>query len=365
LVRFCFNANNHVLGGLLCVAISAAWGKPLLAQPVLVQVALTITCAVVLYLSSTALLSVAMSLSTGQRCIAIWAEKFRWLGLHYIALGFVAYGLLASYPVVGPIGIVAIILPLAVVRYGQKQYIAVTEAMVHKLQQANQDLVQQKQAVEQLNGEMLTLLAAALDLRDPSVQSHCEQVAAYATAIAAELNLPQSRIEQVRRAALLHDIGKLAVPDSVLYKAAPLDHEEYAAILQHPVVGAQLLERFSSLHPLADFVRHHHEHFDGSGYPEGLRGEQIPLEARIVGLADAVEAMASERPYQRSLPLATICSELRRCCGTQFDPQVVNVFLSILDRRGNEFLVDSARRKRCWRSAPPRTMQPCMPAATN
>jgi HD-GYP domain-containing protein (c-di-GMP phosphodiesterase class II) len=131
------------------------------------------------------------------------------------------------------------------------------------------------------------------------------------------------------------------------------------------VVGAQLLERFSSLHPLADFVRHHHEHFDGSGYPDGLHGEQIPLEARIVGLADAVEAMASERPYQRSLPLTAIRNELRRCCGTQFDPQVVTVFLSLLEGRGDEFLVDSARRKRCWQSAPPRTMQPCMPAVTN
>jgi putative nucleotidyltransferase with HDIG domain len=365
LVRICFNANNHMLGGFLCVAILAAWGEPLSTQPVLVQVALTITCAVVLYLSSTALLSLAISLSTGQRGIAIWAEKFRWLWIHYVALGFVAYGLVASYPTVGPIGIVVIILPLAVVRYGQKQYIAMTEAMVNKLQQANQDLVGQKQAVEQLNGEMLTLLAAALDLRDPSVQSHCEQVAAYATAIAAEFDLSKSRIEQVRRAALLHDIGKLAVPDSVLYKAAPLNHDEYAAILQHPVMGAQLLERFSSLHALADFVRHHHEHFDGSGYPDGLRGDQIPLEARIIGLADAVEAMASERPYQPALPLAAIRSELRRCCGTQFDPQVVGVFLSILDRRGDEFLVDSARHKRCWQSAPLRTMQPCMPAVTN
>jgi len=202
--------------------------------------------------------------------------------------------------------------------------------------------VQQKQAVDQLNGEMLDLLAASLDLRNHSVQSHSTQVARYATDIARRLNLPEGRIEQIRKAALLHDIGKLAVPDHILNKSAPLSAEEYASIQQHPAIGAALLERFSSFRCLTAVVLHHHEHYDGTGYPAGLAGADIPLEARIVGLADAVEAMASQRPYHPPMPAAAIKNELRRCSGTQFDPHIVDAFFAILDSEGDDILVDSA-----------------------
>ncbi len=342
LVRFWFNANNHVLGGLLCAGMVAAIGSPLTGAHVIVQVIVAVGCAVTLYLSSTFLVAQAIALGSGQSSRAIWTERFRWLGLHYVALGLVAFGMAASYPTIGAAGITLLLLPLIVIRYGQKQYISATEAMVHKLQQTNADLVQQKQAVEHLNQEMLDLLAAAVDLRNHSVQSHSTQVARYATDIARHLGLPESQVEQVRKAALLHDIGKLAIPDHILYKSASLTAQEYAAIQQHPVVGAELLARFSSFRRLTPFVLHHHEHYDGGGYPDRLAGVQIPLEARIVGLADAVEAMASRRPYQPPMPAAAIKGELRRCSGTQFDPRVVDAFLAILERQGDEILVDSA-----------------------
>jgi diguanylate cyclase (GGDEF)-like protein/putative nucleotidyltransferase with HDIG domain len=341
-VRFWFNASNHTVGGLLCAGIIAALGTPLAAAHIFVQVAVVLACTITLYLSSTILLAIAISTSSERSWRAIWSERFRWLGLHYLALGFVAFGMMATYPAIGAAGIILMLLPLFIIRYSQKQYISATEAMVHKLQQTNTDLVEQKQAVEQLNREMLDLLAASLDLRFHSVQSHSAQVARYATEIARRLDLPESRIEQVRKAALLHDIGKLAVPDHILNKAAPLTAEEYAAIQQHPVVGAALLERFSSFRCLTDFVRYHHEHYDGTGYPKGLAGVRIPLEARIVGLADAVEAMASERPYHPAMLPTTIKEELKRCSGTQFDPQIVDVFFAILERQGDTILVDSA-----------------------
>jgi putative nucleotidyltransferase with HDIG domain len=263
------------------------------------------------------------------------------------------------------LGIVIVLLPLALIRFSQKQYITATESMVRKLRQVNADLLRQKLAVDQLNDEMLSLLAAALDLRDPSVHSHSEQVARYATAIARDLGLSAAQVEQVRRAALLHDIGKLAVPDSVLYKAAALTPEEIIAIRQHPIVGADLLARFQSFHALTDCVRHHHEHYDGTGYPDRLAGTEISLEARIVGLADAVEAMASARPYQPALPVASITAELQRCAGTQFDPEIVAVFFAILERQGDGVLVDSTRSSRSWQESRLRTMQQCMPAATS
>jgi diguanylate cyclase (GGDEF)-like protein/putative nucleotidyltransferase with HDIG domain len=365
LLRFWFNACNHTLSGLLCVVLLAALGRPLAELPLLAQVTVAVACALVLFLSSTVLVAIAMALSSAQRWTAIWLEQFRWLGLHYIALAFVAYGLVASYPTVGPLGIVIVLLPLALIRNSQKQYITATESMVGKLRQVNADLLRQKQAVDQLNDEMLCLLAAALDLRDPSVQSHSEQVARYATAIARDLGLSTAQVEQVRRAALLHDIGKLAVPDSVLYKAAPLAPDEIVAIRQHPIIGADLLARFRSFHAVTDCVRHHHEHYDGTGYPDGLAGNEISLEARIVGLADAVEAMASARPYQPALPVASITAELQRCAGTQFDPEIVTTFFAILERQGDGVLVDSTRSTRSWHESQLRTMQPCMPAATS
>jgi putative nucleotidyltransferase with HDIG domain len=345
-VRFWFNASNHTLGGLLCAAIVAASiaasGQPLTAAHPLMQAAVTLLCAAVLYLSSTIMVALAIALGSGGAWRAIWAERFRWLGLHYLALGLVAYGMMASYPLIGAAGILLMLLPLVIIRYSQKQYISATEAMVSKLQQTNADLLQQKQAVEQLNREMLDLLAASLDLRHRSVQSHSAQVARYATDIARRLDLPEERIEQVRQAALLHDIGKLAVPDEILNKNAPLSAEEYTAVQQHTVVGAALLERFSSFHYLTKFVLHHHEHYDGTGYPAGLAGAEIPLEARIVGLADAVEAMASQRPYHAAMPAAAIKDELRRCAGSQFDPHLVDIFFGILATEGDDILVDSA-----------------------
>ena len=345
LVRFWFNANNHILGGLLCAGIIVVIGRPLAGEHVIVQVIVAVVCAVALYLSSTFLVAQAIALGSGQSWRGIWTERFRWLGLHYVALGLVAFGMAASYPTIGAVGITLLLLPLIVIRYGQKQYISATEAMVLKLQQTNADLMQQKQAVEHLNQEMLDLLAAAVDLRNHSVQSHSTQVARYATDIARHMGLPESQVEQVRKAALLHDIGKLAIPDHILYKSASLTAQEYAAIQQHPVVGAELLARFSSFRRLTPFVLHHHEHYDGGGYPDRLAGVQIPLEARIVGLADAVEAMASRRPYQPPMPADAIKGELRRCAGTQFDPRVVDAFFAVLERQGDEILVDSACRK--------------------
>jgi putative nucleotidyltransferase with HDIG domain len=363
-IRLLFNASNHVLGGMLCVLILTAAG-PLTAWPLLMQVALTVACVLVLYLSSTLLVALAIGITSGKAPLSIWSERFQWLGLHYVGLSFVAFGMYSTYPDVGPIGILIVLLPLAIIRYGQKQYVEATEGMLTKLQRANEELEQQKQELKHRNGEMLKLLAAALDLRDPSVQSHSEQVAMYATAIARHLHLPAARVELIRQAALLHDIGKLAVPDRVLFKSTRLSPEEYAAVKEHPVVGAGLLQQFTSLDAVAGFVLHHHEHFDGTGYPDRLAGEQIPLEARIVGLADAVEAMASARPYQPALAVADVKAEIQRCSGTQFDPQIVAAFFAVLARGGDDVLIDTARPLRTWDTASTRIAPTCMPAATN
>jgi diguanylate cyclase (GGDEF)-like protein/putative nucleotidyltransferase with HDIG domain len=174
-------------------------------------------------------------------------------------------------------------------------------------------------------------LAEAVDARDASTLEHSRTVAEYAAATAVELGLDD--VEEVRVAGLLHDVGKVGVPDAVLRKEGPLDAEEWAEMRRHPEIGARILA-----HPQLDAVREwvlrHHERPDGGGYPGGLAGAAIPLEARILSVADAYEAMTADRPYRRALRAEEARAEIVRARGTQFDARVVDAFLAVLDRRG-------------------------------
>ena len=174
-------------------------------------------------------------------------------------------------------------------------------------------------------------LAEALDLRDTGTASHSQTVARYAAIMAHELGLDARDVERIRVAGLLHDIGKIGVPDSILNKPGKLSDEEYAEMQRHPEIGARILGS-DVLDDVRQWVLAHHERPDGRGYPYGLSGEQVPLQARILAVADAYEAMTADRVYRRALGPAAAREELLRCRGTQFDPDVVDVFLEILDR---------------------------------
>ncbi|MBN2830919.1 MAG: HD domain-containing protein, partial [Candidatus Omnitrophica bacterium] len=179
----------------------------------------------------------------------------------------------------------------------------------------------------------IKVLAQAIDARDHYTHSHSENVAKYAIFIASEMGLPAKEIEIIRQACELHDLGKIGVEDSILMKPGALNDEEWAQIRKHPVIGAQILEPLTFLNDVIDLVRQHHEHYDGSGYPEGRKGEDIQLGARILNLADAYEAMRSARSY-RKVPLTkeAAVEEIRNNSGTQFDPKVVEAFLRIVDK---------------------------------
>ncbi len=175
-----------------------------------------------------------------------------------------------------------------------------------------------------------------LDLRDQDTSTHSHEVSDLAAAIARELGASQEEVFATTTAALLHDLGKIALPDGLLSKAGPLTHAERALIEQHPALGAQILEVSPFLHHLMPAVRHHHEHWDGTGYPDGLCAEAIPQAARIIAVAEAYQAMTSERPYQRRRSTTKACEELLRCAGTHFDPLVVQATLQVLSRQAQE-----------------------------
>jgi putative nucleotidyltransferase with HDIG domain len=175
----------------------------------------------------------------------------------------------------------------------------------------------------------LEALGSALDLKDAETEGHCQRVTAFTISIARTVPVPMNYLPVLARAAFLHDIGKMAIPDSILRKPGPLDNDEKQIMRTHCEVGFNVLTRIPFLRDAAEIVLAHQEFFDGTGYPRGLRGEQIALGARIFSIADALDAMISDRPYRRALPMAHAREEIRRCAGTQFDPKIVEVFLSI------------------------------------
>jgi HD-GYP domain-containing protein (c-di-GMP phosphodiesterase class II) len=174
-------------------------------------------------------------------------------------------------------------------------------------------------------------LADVIDLRDPYTANHSRRVAVYARELAIELDLSPDTVELVERAARVHDIGKMVVDQVVLTKEAQLSDEEWAQLRQHPEIGAKVLSRFPEFSLATRWVRHHHESPDGSGYPDGLAGEAIPLGARIIAVADTFDAMASARPYRPAMPEDVVLAELRRKRGTQLDARVVDVLLGLID----------------------------------
>jgi HD-GYP domain-containing protein (c-di-GMP phosphodiesterase class II) len=180
---------------------------------------------------------------------------------------------------------------------------------------------------EQLAAAML--LAETLDLRDVSTARHSQTVGRYAEGIARALDLPEERVQRIRAAGVLHDVGKLGIADAVLQKPGPLTDEEWADMRRHPELGARILEH-ANLRDISAWVLAHHERVDGRGYPLGLAGEAIPLEARILAVADAYEAMTADRPYRAALSRDAARAELLACAGTQFDPAVVDAFLRAL-----------------------------------
>ena len=190
---------------------------------------------------------------------------------------------------------------------------------------------QRADRLEHMSREMVQTLALTIDAKDRYTNGHSFRVARYAVALAKAMGWPQEEIRDLAQEALLHDVGKIGIPDSILNKPGKLTREEFTVIQSHTVTGSSILSRSESLQDAAQVARYHHERYDGKGYPEGLSGEDIPRHARAVAIADAFDAMHSDRIYRKGLSLEVIRSELLKGRGTQFDPQMLTAFLGLLD----------------------------------
>ena len=192
------------------------------------------------------------------------------------------------------------------------------------------------QQLESSYDDTLEALGGALDLKDAETEGHCKRVTAFTLAIAKALKVDVSQLPEIARGAFLHDIGKMAIPDQILRKPGPLTPEEQEIMRTHCAIGFEMLSRVPFLRDVAKIVLAHQEHYDGSGYPNGLKGEDIPLGARIFAVADTLDAMTSDRPYRSALSLEQAKAEIARCSGTQFDPKVAAAFLSLPDSTWKE-----------------------------
>ncbi len=193
------------------------------------------------------------------------------------------------------------------------------------------ELKEANRYIENLYIETITALIEAIEAKDSYTRGHSENVAKYALAIGKKMGLTGSEIEELQIAALLHDIGKIGIREEILNKPTKLNDREYRHIKQHPSIAYQIIGRIPGMEQVAKIVLHHHERYDGQGYPKGLKGDEIPLIARILAVADTFDAMSSNRSYRNALPLNVIKQELLRNSGIQFDPQVLGVFIEIFD----------------------------------
>jgi putative nucleotidyltransferase with HDIG domain len=170
-------------------------------------------------------------------------------------------------------------------------------------------------------------LAAAIDAKDPYTRGHSERVARYASTVAREMALPAQDVRRVRLSALLHDVGKIGIDDSIIRKPSALTAEEFEIMKSHPVKGAAIMSAIPELKDVIPGMKHHHERWEGGGYPDGLKGEEIPLQARIVSVADTFDAMTTTRPYQRAMEIRFVFQRLRDLAGNRFDPTVVDALI--------------------------------------
>ena len=209
-----------------------------------------------------------------------------------------------------------------------------------RVQEATRDLKLAYQELEDTYRTTLEALGSALDTRDIGTEAHSRRVHGYALAIADKYGVPQENMRDLAHGVLLHDIGKIGIPDSILLKPGPLTPEEWKVMRTHPEIGKRLIETIPFLRGAVPIVYSHHEKWDGSGYPRSLRGEEIPLGARIFAVVDAFDAMTFDRPYSKAIPFEAARTEIKRCAGTHFDPAVVEAFMRV-----PEPLLEEIRRK--------------------
>ena len=258
---------------------------------------------------NTSIISGFLSISSNSRFINTWIANMKGVFPSAVAVG--TMGIIIALAFIG-YGYGAVILffgPLLLARYSFKLYIEMRNLYLSTIQALNK----------------------TVEAKDPYTSGHANRVEKFAVELAEAYHLPFESVQNIKTASILHDIGKIGINDSILNKATRLSQEEFHEIMRHPSIGADIISKVDFLKDITTIVKHHHERFDGKGYPDGLHGDEIPIEAAILTIADSFDAMTSDRPYRKALTQEEAFEELKRNAGTQFHPQLVETFISIMN----------------------------------
>ena len=308
--KILFNASQFALSvGIAGITYQQAGGV-VGAQNIFKFILPAVICAITYCIFNIALFTIVVSFAQNTRITTIWRINIKETIPSYLAEAPMGFLMAIIYVEVGVLGILLFFLPLLLARRSFELYTKMRKVYL----------------------ETIRALAAAIDAKDPYTKGHSERVAATAVALAQELNLSGRDIENIEYTALLHDIGKIGIADNILGKNSSLTDKEFDKIKEHPVMGAKIIEPVDFLKNSYEAIYHHHERYNGKGYPDGIKSEDIPILARIIAVADAYDAMGSDRPYRKKLNMDAILKELKNQSGEQFDPEVVKALISVLDR---------------------------------
>jgi diguanylate cyclase (GGDEF)-like protein/putative nucleotidyltransferase with HDIG domain len=317
-VKIVFNVAGMMANASALTYISYHWlaGRFATNKPILLMVA-----ALVFFFANTLPISVVIALTENKSSRKVWAECYFWSFPYYL-VGAAAVGLVGIVNRQAGWETSLLVLPLIYWVYrSYRLYLGRLEAEKERVEIEKRHV----EEIASLNMRTIEALALAIEAKDHTTHTHLQRVRTYAVEVARELGLPEPQIEALRAAALLHDIGKLAVPEQIINKPGKLTPEEFERMKVHPLVGAEILDRVAFPYPVAPIVRSHHERWDGTGYPEGLSAEQIPIGARILAAVDCLDALASHRQYRSAVPLSEAMQRVKERAGSWFDPRVVEV----------------------------------------
>jgi diguanylate cyclase (GGDEF)-like protein/putative nucleotidyltransferase with HDIG domain len=331
-----YNIGTMALSSLAAASMFTIWSGTGNAGR-LVVAGIGILAGAVYFLVNMGLLSFASGVEGHESPWAVFHERFAWLLPHYVVYGFIGAVMGIGYEAVGLYGLAVFAVPLLLMRKTQEAYLKHTQKSAQKLREAAETIQSQNVSLEQANKLLrerstaaMESLSATVDARDSYTAGHSRRVQQLSLAIGRELALSQAELDLLGHAALFHDIGKLAIPDAILLKPASLTGEEWALMQRHADEGARIIDRLGFLQDAVPAIRHHHERFDGTGYPDRIAGEEIPLGARIIHVADALDSMLTTRIYRAARPVNEALAEVKDKAGTQFCPRCVAALDRIL-----------------------------------
>lgn len=310
--KFLFNAAQFSLASGIAGLVYQFTGGMIGTQNLFKFIIPASLCALTYCIINSFLVAVIVSLDSGMKIAKVYRINIKEVLPSYLAEAPLGFVMAIIYVQIGILGILLFFFPLFLARQSFELYTRMRKMYL----------------------DTIRTLAATIDAKDPYTHGHSERVSQMAVQLAKKIGYAETDIEYIEYAAILHDIGKIGIEDRILGKKDRLTDEEYEKIKQHPVIGAGIIESIEFLKKCSETVLHHHEHFDGKGYPDGLKGEEIPKTARLLSIIDAYDAMSSDRPYRKKLSAKNILDELENEAGKQFDPDMVKVFITLIKGKG-------------------------------